>query len=48
MSATLVDAIVRVVGELGSRSTIVSVIKSGSFIRALRIKAGALAVSGIS
>lgn len=33
MSATLVDAIVRVVGELGSRPTIVSVIKSGSFIR---------------
>ena len=48
MSATLVDAIVRVVGELGSRSTIVSVIKSGSFIRSLCSKAGALAVSGIS
>ena len=48
MSATLVDAIVRVVSELGSRSTIVSVIKSGSFIRSLCIKAGALAVSGIS
>ena len=42
MSATLVDAIVRVVGERGSRSTIVSVIKSGSFIRSLCIKAGAL------
>ncbi len=27
MSATLVDAIVRVVGELGSRSTIISVIQ---------------------
>ena len=48
MSATLVDAIVRVVGERGSRSTIVSVIKSGSFIRSLCSKAGALAVSGIS
>lgn len=48
MSATLVDAIVRVVGELGSRSTIVSVIKSGCFIRLLCIQASALAVSGIS
>ena len=48
MSATLIDAIVRVVGELGSRPTIVSVIKSGSFIRSLCIGTGALAVSGIS
>lgn len=48
MSATLVDAVVRVVSERGSRSTVVSVIKSGSFIRSSCIEAGALAVSGIS
>jgi hypothetical protein len=35
MSATLVDAIVKVVGGLGPRSTVVSVIKSGSFIHSL-------------
>ena len=48
MSATIVDAIVRVVAECGSTSTVVSVIKSGSFIHSLRIETGALAVSGIS
>ena len=48
MSATLVDAIVRVVGKRGSLSTIISVIKSGNFIRSLCIGTGALAVSGIS
>jgi len=48
MSATLVDAIVRVVSENGSRSTVVSVIKRGSFIRSFGIRAGTLAVSGIS
>lgn len=48
MSATMVDAIVRVVSKLGSRSTIVSFIKSGSFIRIIVYWAGALAVSGIS
>lgn len=48
MSATMVDAIVRVVGKLGSRSTIVSFIKSGGFIRIIVYWAGALAVSGIS